>query len=137
MAYRKEIKDNELYLYMDGKLIYKKWLKTGQSKVFDIMAYDKYTLASISKDGKSRKRMDIADLYAELKTMAVPDSKIYLHGLYGSTDDNEKLALTVKMGEKRPIWEVYFKERGQINSLRQFDDEHSACEYYLKRCKVQ
>jgi hypothetical protein len=32
---------------MDGKLIYKKWLDTGQSKVFDVMAYDKYTLVSI------------------------------------------------------------------------------------------
>jgi translation elongation factor EF-Tu-like GTPase len=32
---------------MNGKLIYKKWLDTGQSKVFDIMAYDRYTLTSI------------------------------------------------------------------------------------------
>ncbi len=47
MAYRKEIKGDELYLYMNGKLIYKRWLKTGQSKVFDVMAYDKYTLLSI------------------------------------------------------------------------------------------
>ena len=136
MACREEIKNDELYLYMDGKLIYKKWLKTGQSKVFDIMAYDKYTLASISEDGKPQERMNIEDLYAELKTMAIPDSQIYLHGLYGSTDDNEKLALTIKMGKNRPIWEVYFRERGQINSLGQFNDEHSACQYYLKRCKV-
>jgi len=43
----KEItKDNELYLYMNGELIYKRWLNTGQSKVFDVMAYDKYTYAS-------------------------------------------------------------------------------------------
>ena len=34
--------------YMDGKLIQKKWLKTGQSKIFDIMAYDKFTLVSIT-----------------------------------------------------------------------------------------
>ncbi len=47
MIYKKETKDNELYVYMNGKLIYKKWLKTGQSKVFDLMAYDKYTLKSI------------------------------------------------------------------------------------------
>ena len=32
---------------MNGKLIYKRWLDTGQSKVFDVMAYDKYTLTSI------------------------------------------------------------------------------------------
>lgn len=47
MVVTKEItKDNELYLYMNGKLIYKRWLDTGQSKVFDVMAYDKYTYAS-------------------------------------------------------------------------------------------
>lgn len=37
---------NELYLYMNGKIIYKKWLDTGASKVFDIMAYDRYTHSS-------------------------------------------------------------------------------------------
>lgn len=47
MAYYKEIKGDELYLYLNGKLIYKKWLKTGYSKVFDVLAYDKYTLVSI------------------------------------------------------------------------------------------
>jgi len=43
----KKFENNELYLYMNGELIYKRWLDTGQSKVFDIMAYDKYTLTSI------------------------------------------------------------------------------------------
>ena len=31
---------------MNGKLIYKRWLNTGQSRVFDVMAYDKYTYSS-------------------------------------------------------------------------------------------
>lgn len=44
----KEIKENELYLYINAELVYKRWLDTGQSKVFDVMAYDKYTLFSIS-----------------------------------------------------------------------------------------
>ena len=47
MAIFKKIEGNELYLYVNGKLIYKRWLDTGQSKVFDVMAYDKYTLTSI------------------------------------------------------------------------------------------
>jgi len=47
MAILKKIEGNELYLYMNGSLIYKRWLDTGQSKVFDVMAYDKYTLTSI------------------------------------------------------------------------------------------
>jgi len=52
MAFTKETKDNELYVYMNGKLIYKKWLNTGQSKVFDVMAYDKYTEYSIKSAKK-------------------------------------------------------------------------------------
>ncbi|WP_282076204.1 hypothetical protein [Maribacter aquivivus] len=52
MVFTKETKENELYVYMNDKLIYKKWLKTGQSKVFDIMAYDKYTLNSITEPKK-------------------------------------------------------------------------------------
>ncbi|MDN3579503.1 hypothetical protein [Mucilaginibacter flavus] len=47
MTILKKIENDELYLYMNGKIIYKRWLKTGQSKVFDVMAYDKYTLTSI------------------------------------------------------------------------------------------
>jgi hypothetical protein len=43
----KEIINNEFYLYMNGKLIYKKWLNQSRSVVFDIMTYDKNTLKSI------------------------------------------------------------------------------------------
>jgi hypothetical protein len=46
MAILKRIENDELYLYMNGVLIYKRWLSTGNSKIFDIMAYDKYTLMS-------------------------------------------------------------------------------------------
>lgn len=51
MSLRKEIKhDNELYLYSNGKLIYKRWLNQGYSKVFDKMAYGKDTFVSIIED---------------------------------------------------------------------------------------
>jgi hypothetical protein len=46
MFVSKEIADNVLHLYINEKLIYKRWLNTGVSKVFDIIAYDKYTNAS-------------------------------------------------------------------------------------------
>ena len=49
MIFTEKTKGNELYVYMNGTLIYKKWLETGESKVFDVMAYDKYTLKSIKK----------------------------------------------------------------------------------------
>lgn len=45
----KDFSENELCIFMNGKLIYKRWLDTGVSKVFDVMAYDKYTLASIKE----------------------------------------------------------------------------------------
>ena len=38
----KTIIDNQLYLYMNGKLIYKRWLLNGQSFVFDVMPYTKW-----------------------------------------------------------------------------------------------
>ncbi len=48
---RKEIKDdNELYLYFNNKLIYKRWLNQGYSKVFDRFAYGKDTFMSITQD---------------------------------------------------------------------------------------
>ncbi len=55
MAIHIENDGHELYLYMNGKLVYKRWLKTGQSKVFDKAAYDKYTLVSIN-DSTLRKK---------------------------------------------------------------------------------
>lgn len=51
MAIIKVLRDHEFYLYMNGKLIYKKWLNHGYSKVFDVMAYDKFTLTSITDKG--------------------------------------------------------------------------------------
>ena len=49
MIIRREIKnDNELYLYFNGKLIYKRWLNLGYGKVFDTYAFGKYTDYSIT-----------------------------------------------------------------------------------------
>jgi len=49
MVFKEESNDNELYAYLNGKLIYKRWLNSGESKVFDVMAYNKYTLKSIKE----------------------------------------------------------------------------------------
>ena len=57
MSIFKEVtKNNEFYLYMNGKLIYKKWLLTGQSKVFDVMAYDKFTSKSITQESIKKEK---------------------------------------------------------------------------------
>lgn len=66
MPILKKIENNELYLYMNGRLIYKRWLDTGQSKVFDSMAYDKYTLTSF-KDMSHENPKDLICVKARLK----------------------------------------------------------------------
>jgi len=66
MAILKKIENNELYLYMNGKLIYKRWLDTGYSKVFDIMAYDKYTLTSIRDLEYDNSPRDLIKIKAKL-----------------------------------------------------------------------
>jgi hypothetical protein len=83
---RKEIKDdNELYLYFNGKLIYKRWLNQGYSKVFDKMAYGKDTFVSIITDenGKTRHRRKI------FITGEFCDTKQYFGNKYVAEIDSE------------------------------------------------
>lgn len=54
MAVYTEVKGKELYVYMNGKLLYKKWLDTTQSLVFDVRPYDKHTLVSITDKGTTK-----------------------------------------------------------------------------------
>ncbi|MCK6607702.1 MULTISPECIES: hypothetical protein [Flavobacterium] len=72
MAILKEIKDNELYLYMNGNLIYKRWFNTGASKVFDKMAYDKYTLTSI-RDLEYENPNELIPIKAKIKIIRTED----------------------------------------------------------------
>ncbi|WEA00919.1 hypothetical protein [Mucilaginibacter sp. SJ] len=72
MLIHKEIKDRELYVYMNGKLIYKRWLDTGASKVFDVMAYNKNTLVSI-KDPEQQEKCEQVAVSALLKLKATAD----------------------------------------------------------------
>jgi len=75
--------------------------------------------------------MTIEELNSELKYLGVSDDRYYLHGLYGSTDDNGKIALTVKRGKDSNEYEVYYKERGEKHSERTFVTEDEACKYLL------
>ncbi len=47
-AFIKILIEDELFLFMNGRLIYKRWLKTGQSFVFDVFTYGKNTYVSIT-----------------------------------------------------------------------------------------
>ena len=48
--------DNELYVYINGKLIYKRWIDGGYSKVFDKFAYGRGTFVSIVEENGQIKR---------------------------------------------------------------------------------
>jgi hypothetical protein len=54
---RKEIHGNELYLFnAKNELIFKRWIKEGYSKIFDIMTYGKNdSLVSITDETISKK----------------------------------------------------------------------------------
>jgi hypothetical protein len=43
--------------------------------------------------------MTIEELHNKLTELKIPADQYYLQGLYGSTDDNDKVALTMKRGK--------------------------------------
>lgn len=54
MATHVETIGNEVYVYMNGSLLYKKWKNTGQSALFvenPSFTYDRNTLVSITDEG--------------------------------------------------------------------------------------
>jgi hypothetical protein len=79
--------------------------------------------------------MNIEELHKKLKDLGIPENKYYLHGLYGSADDDNKLSLIIKRGKFAIEYEVYYKERGEKHSTRVFTIEDDACQYIYKRLK--
>ena len=79
----------------------------------------------------SNNYMTIDQLHNQLNQLGIPDDWYYIHGLYGATDDNEKLALVIKLDGP----EVYFKEYGVKTSLHKFRTEDEACNYMFLHLK--
>ena len=79
--------------------------------------------------------MTLNELHIKLKELGIPEDQYYLHGLYGSTNDDNKLALTVKKGKYTIEYEVYYKERGDKHSTRVFTTENEACQYVYNQLK--
>lgn len=77
--------------------------------------------------------MTIEELHFKLQELKIPADKYYLHGLYGSTDDNDKIALTIKKGEYTIEYEIYFKERGERHSIKKFTNEAEVTIWILKK----
>jgi len=80
------------------------------------------------------KHMTLADLHTRLKEKGISEDRYYLHGRYGSTDDNDKIALTIKAGRYTVQYETYFRERGEKHSVKVFATESEACKYVY--CKL-
>lgn len=76
--------------------------------------------------------MTLKELYIKLKKSGISEDHYYLHGLYGSTNDDNKLALTIKKRKYSTEYEVYYKERGEKYSERIFKTEDDACQYIFK-----
>lgn len=76
--------------------------------------------------------MTIEGLHHKLKATGIPENWYYLQGLYGSTNDDDKIALKIQRGKYFIEYEVYYKERGQKYSSNVFTDENEACEYIYK-----
>lgn len=79
--------------------------------------------------------MILQELHIKLKELGVSEDRYYLHGLYGSTNDDDKFALTIKKGVYKVEYETYYKERGEKHSIRIFTTEDEACQYLYKRLK--
>ena len=79
--------------------------------------------------------MNLSELHSKLQSAGVPPEKYYMHELYGSTDDNDKLALTIRMGKYTAEYEVYFREKGQKGLEKIFSDETKACDFFYQKAK--
>jgi hypothetical protein len=77
--------------------------------------------------------MTITELHNRLKESGINDDQYFLHGLFGSKDDNDKIALTIRKGRYVIEYETYYKEHGEKHSIRIFTAENEACEYIYKK----
>jgi hypothetical protein len=77
--------------------------------------------------------MTLAELHNKLRELEIPENTYYLHGVYGSPDDNDKIALTIRKGKLFVEYEVYFKEKGEKQSTTTFMTEDDACQYIYRK----
>jgi hypothetical protein len=77
--------------------------------------------------------MTLNELHNKLKEKGISEDQYFLHGLFGSKDDNDKIGLTIRKGQYGIEYETYYKERGEKQSSRIFRTENEACEYIYKK----
>jgi len=77
--------------------------------------------------------MTIKELHKLLQEGGILEDQYFLHGLFGSADNNDKIGLTIRKGQYGLEYETYYKERGEKHSLRTFTTEKEACEHIYKK----
>ena len=77
--------------------------------------------------------MKIDELHKRLTELHIPEWKYYLQGLYGSTDDEGKISLSIHKGQYSTEYKTYYKERGEKSFERLFLNEDEACEEVYKK----
>ncbi|MGQ1947957.1 hypothetical protein ACT3CD_12750 [Geofilum sp. OHC36d9] len=82
-------------------------------------------------------QMTIVELHKKLIDLEVDSERFYLHGLYGSTSDDNKLSMTINKGKYTIEYEIYYRERGEKHSVNVFTDESEACEYFLYKIQEE
>jgi hypothetical protein len=77
--------------------------------------------------------MKMTELHNRLQELGISETQYYLHGLHGSTNDDEKLSLTIRKNGDVIEYLTYFKERGARNSERIFLKEEEACQFLYEK----
>lgn len=80
--------------------------------------------------------MDIHQLNNQLQNFGISEDKYYLNGIYGSTNDSDKVAMIIKSKEGFVIYEIYYKEKGEKHSIRTYSDEDDACKFFYNKLKT-
>ena len=81
--------------------------------------------------------MTIEQLHRRLSENGISPNDYYLQGLFGSTDDNEKIALRIFKMDNKITYQVYFKERGQISWTKEFYNEADAAQEIFRKLRDQ
>jgi len=79
--------------------------------------------------------MKIKELNEKLNSLGIAESEYYIHGLFGSSNDNDKLSLVRILNGQKIEYEVYFKEKGIKGRSIIFETEDEACKYFYDRMK--
>jgi hypothetical protein len=79
----------------------------------------------------------LQELHAKLEAQGIPAHWYRLHGLFGSSDEDDKVSLEIKRGKFTIEVEIYYKERGVKNSMRTFFDLDEACKYFYDKMIYQ